>query len=988
MTRWGRALAALASVALGTLVACSGGDSNAPDCDPIAAALVSRIEVKPPTATVNLGDSLQLQAVAYSCAGALGDVKSFTWRSADEATAAVSATGLVKAMKSGGPIAIFAAAQGKEGSSAITAQPVPVFRVTVEPATATVGVGRTSTLTARAFDAQDREIVGRTVEWSSARPSVVTVNENGAVTGVAAGGPVAVTATIEGKSAASQVTVTTIPVNTVVVAPPTSTIGAGTTQQFTATLKDELGNTLTGRAVNWTSSNPTIATIGGATGLATGLRPGTVTITATSEGKTGTAQLTVNIGAPAKLAFVQQPSTVQAGATMTPAVTVEIQDAAGNRVTTSTATVTLSLNNAGGATLGGNTAVAVGGLATFSGLTVSAAGSYSLTAASPGMTSATSNGFTVSPRPATKLAFVQQPTNVVAGANVTPAVTVELQDETGTRVTTSGVSITLALGNNPGSSTLGGTLTQTTTNGVATFPNLTLNKVGTGYTLTASSSGLTGATSAAFNVTPGAATKLVLLTAPCPTFCTAGSPVSPAPRFEIQDANGNRVTTSTATVNVSQASGPGGALSGTTSVAAVGGVATFSNLVFTKTGTFTLSAASTGLTGVTTGSFSIVSGSGSLLSITTTLPTSITSGATLPSVSVQLLDANQNPVTTAGVSVSLSLSAPAGASGTLGGTTTQLTNASGVATFTNVTISASAAAGYRLAAASTGYTPDTSNAFTVVLPTFALTVASSPNGTITSSPGGINCGATCSATFTSGTAVVLTATPSTGFGVGAWTGCDSSTGATCNVTVNAARNVSVTYLPLPSITTATLNDATLGAPYTPVTLGVSGGTSPYTWAIAAGSLPTGMNLSPAGVVSGTPTQSGTFNFSVRVTDAAGQTDTDAFSLLVVAGTVTGASQLGFVVQPTEVRAKTAISPPVQVEVQDPTGTRVTSSTANVVLVFGNSAGGAKLSGNTAKAQAGVATFSDLRVSEPGTGFTLVATAAGLTPDTSTAFRVR
>ena len=984
MTRWGRALAALASVALGTLAACGGDDSNAPDCDPIAAALVSRIEVKPPTATVNLGDSLQLQAVAYSCAGALGDVKTFTWRSADDATAAVSATGLVKAMKSGGPVAIFAAAQGKEGSSAITAQPVPVVRVTVEPTTATVGVGRTSTLTARAYDAHDRELVGRAVSWSSANPNIVSVNQNGAVTGVAAGGPVVVTATIEGKSGTSQVTATAIPVNTVVVSPPTSTIGAGSTQQFTATLKDELGNTLTGRAVNWTSSNPTVATIGGATGLATGLRPGTVTITATSEGKSGTAQLTVNVGAPAKLAFVQQPSTVQAGATMTPAVTVEIQDAAGNRVTSSTATVTLSLNNAGGATLGGNTAVAVGGVATFNGLTVSTAGSYSLTAASPGTTSATSNGFTVTPRPATKLAFVQQPTNEAAGANITPAVTVELQDETGARVTTSGVSITLALGNNPGSSTLGGTLTQTTTNGVATFPNLTLNKVGTGYTLTASSSGLTGATSAAFNVTPGAPSKLVLLTSPCPSFCPAGSTVTPAPQFEIQDANGNRVTTSTATVTVTQASGPGGALSGTLSVAAVGGVATFSNLVFTKTGTFTLSAASSGLTGVTTGAFSVVSGTGSLLSFSTTLPTTVTSGATLPSVSVQLLDANQNPVTTAGVSVSLSLSAPAGASGALGGTTTQLTNASGVATFTGVTISATAAAGYTLAATASGYTPATSSAFSVVVPTFALSVTASPNGTVTSNPSGINCGATCSFSFSSGTAVVLTATPAAGFAVGTWTGCNSSSGATCNVTMNAARSVSVTYVPLPSITTTSLNDAVLDSPYGPVTLGVTGGTSPYTWSILTGTLPSGMGLSPAGVLGGTPTQAGTFNFTVRVSDAASRTDTQALSLSVPAG----ASQLGFLVQPTNVDANKAISPPVQVEVQNPDGTRVTSSTANVVLVFGTNAGGGTLSGNTATAQSGVATFSNLKVSRAGSGYTLAATSTGLAPDTSTSFRVR
>ena len=129
--------------------------------------------------------------------------------------------------------------------------------------------------------------------WSSANPAIVSVNQSGGVTGVAPGGPVAVTATIEGKSDASQVSVVLVAVNTVTVAPTTATIAAGTTQLFTATLRDELGNVLAGRAVNWTSSDPTIATIGGADGVALGLRPGTVTITATSEGRSGTAQLTV-----------------------------------------------------------------------------------------------------------------------------------------------------------------------------------------------------------------------------------------------------------------------------------------------------------------------------------------------------------------------------------------------------------------------------------------------------------------------------------------------------------------------------------------------------------------------------------------------------------------------------------------------------------------------------------------------------------------------
>ncbi|HEX3134100.1 MAG TPA: chitobiase/beta-hexosaminidase C-terminal domain-containing protein, partial [Planctomycetota bacterium] len=101
---------------------------------------------------------------------------------------------------------------------------------------------------------------------------------------------------------------------------------------------------------------------------------------------------------------------------------------------------------------------------------------------------------------ATRVVFTQQPTNTGASAAITPAVRVAVQDEAGNTVTTSSAAVTIALGNNPGSATLGGTTTVTAMNGVATFNSLSLNNAGTGYTVTASSSGLTGATSSAFNI--------------------------------------------------------------------------------------------------------------------------------------------------------------------------------------------------------------------------------------------------------------------------------------------------------------------------------------------------------------------------------------------------------------------------------------------------------------------------------------------------------
>ena len=70
------------------------------------------------------------------------------------------------------------------------------------------------------------------------------------------------------------------------------------------------------------------------------------------------------------------------------------------------------------------------------------------------------------------------------------------------------------------------------------------------------------------------------------------------------------------------------------------------------------------------------------------------------------------------------------------------------------------------------------------------------------------------------------------------------------------------------ITTSSLPAGTVGTAYTATTLAATGGTPPYTWSVASGALPSGLSLSSAGVVSGTPTASGTFSVTLKVTDSA------------------------------------------------------------------------------------------------------------------------
>jgi len=93
----------------------------------------------------------------------------------------------------------------------------------------------------------------------------------------------------------------------------------------------------------------------------------------------------------------------------------------------------------------------------------------------------------------------------------------------------------------------------------------------------------------------------------------------------------------------------------------------------------------------------------------------------------------------------------------------------------------------------------------------------------------------------------------------------------------------VTVLPVstqPVITSNTVPSAIVGQSYMSV-LQASGGTSPYTWSLASGALPQGLQLDSAtGTISGTPVQSGNFSFAANVTDSASLSDTRTLTLSV------------------------------------------------------------------------------------------------------------
>lgn len=183
---------------------------------------------------------------------------------------------------------------GGGGGTPVTPTPV-VTSVGVAPTPVALTVGGTQQLTATPRDASGNAITGRTVTWTTSNAAAATV-AGGLVSAVGAGSAT-ITATCDGIAGTVSVTVTAppsgAPVNRVILTPDILQLVVGGTGKITAATYDVAGAALTGRTVTWSSSNPAIATVA-TDGTVKAVAGGSAIVTATSEGKTATAQVTVN----------------------------------------------------------------------------------------------------------------------------------------------------------------------------------------------------------------------------------------------------------------------------------------------------------------------------------------------------------------------------------------------------------------------------------------------------------------------------------------------------------------------------------------------------------------------------------------------------------------------------------------------------------------------------------------------------------------------
>ena len=265
------------------------------------------------------GDTVTLTATV---APANATDKSVTWSTSDAAVATVNANGVVTTKKAG-KVTITATSNGdktKFGSIEITvsAATVPVTSVTVAgDAAMTVDGEQTLTATVAPADATDK-----TVTWKSSDATVATVDANGKVVAKKAG-EVTITATAGGVSGTLKITVsdkapTVIPVQSVTVTGKQELVeGASTTLTATVAPADA-----TDKTVTWKSSDESVATVD-KDGVVTAKKAGTVTITATAGGVSGTLHITVTAKPVETVPVTSVEVTVEAGTTVSVGKTLQ-----------------------------------------------------------------------------------------------------------------------------------------------------------------------------------------------------------------------------------------------------------------------------------------------------------------------------------------------------------------------------------------------------------------------------------------------------------------------------------------------------------------------------------------------------------------------------------------------------------------------------------------------------------------------------------------
>lgn len=271
------------------------------------------------------------------------------------------------------------------GTSTLPVERTPVASVSITLPSPSIMVGQTENGTAVALDASGSPLPGRSITWQTSSAAIAHVDAAGVISGIAPG-TATISAASEGvtnQASLSVVEAPPAPVASVSVALASGSLNPGQTTQATATTRDASNNVLTGRAVSWSSSDNSVATVN-SSGVVTAVAVGSAQIKATSEGQNGSATLTVTTAPPVPVASVSVSlANNSRNPGQTTQATATTRDANNNVLTGRS--ISWSSSNTAVATVSGSglvTAVAVG-TAQINATSEGQTGSATLTVAAP-----------------------------------------------------------------------------------------------------------------------------------------------------------------------------------------------------------------------------------------------------------------------------------------------------------------------------------------------------------------------------------------------------------------------------------------------------------------------------------------------------------------------------------------------------------------------------------------------------------------------------
>lgn len=213
------------------------------------------------------------------------------------------------------------------GESTKPEPPAVVASVLVSPPTLDLTPGGSAQLTALPKTASGTDLT-TPITWSSSTETVASVSTTGLVTAITVGSTT-ITATSAGVRGTATVTVAPVPVASVTIAPLSFSMEGGDTTRLRATPKAANGSDLSGRTITWSSGDPAIASVS-TTGLVTGFSVGTTTVTASAEGKRGSATVTVLTPSVASIAITPSTPTLIIGTNRQ--LTATLRDARGQNL--------------------------------------------------------------------------------------------------------------------------------------------------------------------------------------------------------------------------------------------------------------------------------------------------------------------------------------------------------------------------------------------------------------------------------------------------------------------------------------------------------------------------------------------------------------------------------------------------------------------------------------------------------------------------------